>query len=352
MADFNVGIVGPGGIAKAHARACANLPGVRVKAIAGGRPERARAFQEQFAVADVYADYSDLLKDPAIDGIIVCTPNALHAPVTVAALEAGKHVLVEKPLAHNAEAADQIVAAQAATGKTVVLGMNNRFRADVVVARQYARELCGEIYYGRCGWFRRRGIPGWGTHFTRKDLSGGGPLVDIGVHMLDLCLDFMGYPEPISAVGAAYAKFGPEKRGFMTTRESDFSQGYYDVEDLASAHLRFANGAAVMLETSWAAETADRDWVEVLGTKGGVRVSQGKVQVFAEQFGRPVDLFPVIPQTHPEQMRTDLVQHFVHCCRTGEEPVASARTGLLLNRIFDAVYASAAAGGRQVLLQT
>jgi predicted dehydrogenase len=346
MADFAVGIVGPGGIARAHARACAAVPGVRVKAVAGGRPGRAQAFSEQYGVTDVYDDYAAMLQDPALDAVIICTPNALHAPMTIAALEAGKHVLVEKPLADTGAAAAAVAEAQRATGKTVAVALNNRFRQDVRAARQYAREQCGEIYYARCGWFRRRGIPGIGSHFTRRELSGGGPLVDIGVHMLDLCLDFMGYPEPVSVVGATYAKFGPFGRGEMPNRPGEGTA--YDVEDLASAHIRFANGATVVLEVSWALETEDRDWVEVMGTRGGVRLAGGKVQVFSEQFGRPVDSFPLLPQMPGEQMRTDLMAHFVHCCRTGEEPVAGVRHGLLLNRIFDAIYTSGAEDGRQV----
>jgi predicted dehydrogenase len=349
MADFTVGIVGPGGIARAHAKACAAVPGVRVKAVAGGRPGRAQAFGQQYGVPDVYDDYAGLLRDPAIDAVIICTPNALHAPMAVAALEAGKHVLVEKPLADSGAAAAAVAEAQRATGRTVAVALNNRFRQDVRLARQYAREDCGEIYYARCGCFRRRGIPAIGSHFTRRDLSGGGPLVDIGVHMLDLCLDFMGYPEPVSVSGAVYAKFGPAGRGEMPNRPGD-GTGVYDVEDLASAHIRLANGATVVLEVSWALDTNDRDWVEVMGTRGGVRLAEGKVQVFSERYGRPVDLFPQIPSSPPEQMRTDLVAHFVHCCRTGEEPVAGVWHGLLLNRIFDAIYASGADGGRQVAI--
>lgn len=347
MATFKVGIVGTGSIGQTHAKVCQATPGVQVKAIAELVPERARSFAKQFEIPDLHLDYRDMVKDPAIDAVIVCVPNALHAPVSVAALEAGKHVLIEKPLGLNAAAATQIVEAHKATGKTAMVALNNRFRPEIQLAKQYVQEECGELYYGRAAWIRRRGIPGWGSWFTRKDLSGGGPLIDIGVHMLDLCLDFFGYPDPVSVVGSTYAKFGPEKRGIGTWGVPDFEKGYYDVEDMASAHIRLASGGAINLEVSWALETDDREWVEVMGTRGGVRVSGGQVQVFTERFGRPVDMFPNLP---PGDQRTNLMQHFVHCCATGEEPLTSLRHGLVLNQVFDAIYASGAQGGRQIML--
>jgi predicted dehydrogenase len=345
MAAFNVGIIGLGSIAHAHVKACQAIPGVEVRAVATRSGDR--AFADRYRISDVYADYRELLTAREIDAVIICTPNALHAPMAIAALEAGKHVLVEKPLAENGASAAAIARAAESTGRTVMLALHNRFRQDVRLAREYVAE-CGRLYYGRCGWFRRRGIPGWGSWFTQHELAGGGPLVDIGVHMLDLCLDFLGYPEPVSAVGATYSVFGPERRGLSTYGKPDLEHGRFDVEDLASAHIRLANGAAVNLEVSWALETLDHDWVEVMGEHGGVRLAGGKVQVFGERHGRPYDLLPVLPPQASEQCRIDQMKHFVDCCATGAEPIASVRHGVTLNRIFDAVYQSGAEGGRQV----
>lgn len=345
MAELRVAIIGTGSVAHLHAEACLATPGVRLKAVVEVVPERARAFADRYRVPDVYADYRDVLKDPSIDAVIVCLPNYLHAPVAVAALEAGKHVLVEKPLATSAAEAAQVVAAQQATGRTLMVGLNNRFRPEVLLARQYAEAECGEVYYGRCGWFRRRGIPGWGSWFTQKAKAGGGPLLDIGVHMLDMCLFLMGYPEPVAATGATYAKFGPERRGLGGWGIPELEGGVFDVEDLAVGQIRFANGATVQLEVSWALHTQDSNWVEVMGTRGGVAIAGNKVQVYSERFGQPVDMAAA---PSGERDRVALLKHFVQCCATGEEPLTSGRHGLILNRIFDAIYASAARGGEQV----
>ena len=341
QAVFNVGLIGFGSIGQVHARICQAVPGVRVKAVATSQPDRAGG-------VPVYSDYRDLVRSPEIDAVIICTPNATHAPVAVAALEAGKHVLIEKPLAENSTAAAQVVAAQQASGKTAMLALNNRFRPEIVAARRHLQASAGELYYGRCGWFRRRGIPGWGSWFTQKAMAGGGPLIDIGVHMLDLCLDFLGYPDPVGVTGATYAKFGPERRGLGTWGVPDFERGHFDVEDMASAHIRLAGGAAVNLEVSWALETADRQWVEAMGTRGGVRFAGDRVELFAERWAQPTEV--EAPANSDEQARISMLTHFVACCRSGQEPAAPLRHGLILNRIFDAIYTSGARDGQQVQL--
>jgi predicted dehydrogenase len=342
---FRVGLAGAGTIAKSHAEVLRGLPGVKVTALAEAVPERGRAFAAEHGIETVYTDWKELIGQADLDAVVVCAPNFLHAPVAVAAMKAGKHVLVEKPMARTGTEAAEMVEVARQTGRTLMVALNNRYRADVGLLKEYAARF-GEIYYGRCGWFRRRGIPGWGSWFTRMETAGGGPMVDIGVHMLDMCLYLMGYPEPVSVTGSTYAKFGPHKKGLGTWGIPDWN-GYYDVEDLASAMVHFENGATVLLEVSWALNTGDRNWVEVMGTEGGLSLSDSKATIYSEQFGRPVDL---VPSAGANEDRLEQARHFVHCCRTGETPLTSPRHGLILNRIFDAVYESGKNGGRQVRL--
>lgn len=345
---FKIGLVGAGSIARAHADANKKLADVEITSLAEAVEDRGRAFAAEYGIPNFYTDYQQMLADPELDGVIVCLPNFLHAPVSIAAMKAGKHVLVEKPMALNSEAAAEMAAVAQQTGRTLMIALNNRYRADIQLMKKYAQEQFGEIYYGRCGLFRRRGIPGWGSWFTRMNQAGGGPLIDIGVHYLDMCLYLMGYPNPVSVTGSTYAKFGPNKKGTGAWGMPNWD-GYYDVEDLAGAMIHFDNGATVQLEVSWALNTADRAWLDIMGTEGGASLVADKPVIYSEQFGRPVDL---TPNAGPNNDRVQQAKHFVHCARTGEEPLTSPRHGLILNRIFDAIYESGRNGGRQVRLDS
>lgn len=351
MSDtFRFGLIGGGSIAAHHVSAIRANPGAQVVAVAEAIPDRGQAFAAEHGIPDVYTDYAEMLRRDDLDAVAVCVPNFLHAPAAIAAMEAGKHVLVEKPMALHSQAAAEMVAVQKATGRTMALGLNLRFREDLRLARQYTAQF-GTLYYGRCGWFRRRGIPGWGSWFTQKDKAGGGPLIDIGVHMLDMCLALLGYPEPTYVSGATYAEFGPHKRGLGNWGIPDFERGRYDVEDMASAFINFANGATVVLEVSWALNAVQRQWVEVMGKEGGLSltIEPKELRIFSEQFGQVVDL---VPQPAPEgKDRQLLTANFIHCCQTGEEPETAPRHGLILNRIFDAIYESSKNGGRQVAIR-
>lgn len=346
-ATFKIGLVGAGSIAKAHAEANKKVAGVEVTSLSETVEDRGRAFAAEHGIPNFYTDFNEMIADPDLDGVIVCVPNFLHAPVAIAAMKAGKHVLTEKPMGLNGTVAAEMVEVSRQTGKTLMVALNNRYRADIQLVKKYAEEQFGELYYGRCGWFRRRGIPGWGSWFTRMDRAGGGPLIDIGVHQLDMCLYLMGYPNPVAVTGSTYAKFGPNKKGIGSWGMPDWN-GYYDVEDLAGAMIHFDNGATVQLEVSWALNTADRNWIEIMGTEGGATIAEGKATVFSEQYGRTVDL--ALNAGAPNQDRIEQAKHFVHCARTGQEPLTSPRHGLILNRIFDAIYESGKNGGRQVQL--
>ncbi len=341
--NFKVGIIGTGGIAHAHAQAFM-AAGVDIVGAAEILEDRRRAFADRYDIPYHTSDYRELLRRENIDAVALCLPNALHSTVAVAAMEAGKHVLTEKPMAINAAEAERMVSAQKETQKTLLVGLQRRYAPVTTVAKQYAEEF-GRIYFGKCGYLRRSGIPGWGSWFTRREESGGGPCADIGVHVLDQCLYLMGYPKPVSVTASTYAEFGPEgrRKGGWGYRDPS---GYFDVEDLAAALISFENGASVIMEASWAMNRPDKRWVEVYGTEGGMEVGDG-LQVYSEKFGSPVDASPQVPQ---QEARLVMVEHFLACCRTGTTPLTSPEQGLTLSRIFDAVYESGADNGRQVIL--
>ncbi len=340
---FNVAIIGAGGISRTHAEGFNSVSDAKIVAVAEPREDRRTAFAQKNDVALAVADYRELLPNPDIDAFVLCVPNYLHSVIAIDAMKAGKHVLTEKPMAANIAGAQEMVKVQKETGKTLMVSLQRRFEAITQLAKRYAGDV-GELYYGRCGWFRREGIPGWGSWFTRQEESGGGPVNDIGVHLLDLCLYLMGYPEPVSVSAATYSKFGPKKQGLGGWGYPEWD-GYFDVEDLASMYIHFANGATVVCEVSWAANTRQREWVEVMGTEGGITLGEQFAVYKNDTHGSPVDLSPI---PRPVNQRIAITKHFIECCRTGKEPLTSPKNGLILNKIFDAAYRSASAGGTQM----
>jgi predicted dehydrogenase len=256
---INVGIIGSGGIAEgAHMPGYLATPGVRVIAVCDVVKEKAERFAEKYGIpkTNVFTDYKKIAEMDELDAVSVCTPNNFHAGPTVAALEAGKHVLCEKPIAGNAVDGQAMVDAAKKAKKILQIGLHLRFMPSSQFLKKYIEsgEL-GQIYYARAVTMRRRGIPSWGA-FVQKKMSGAGPLVDIGVHELDMIVWLMGCPKPIGAAGRTYTMFGNRKDvaiGDWGMWDAD----NYDVEDFAVAYINFENGISATLETSWAAHISN-----------------------------------------------------------------------------------------------
>jgi len=345
LEQVNVGVVGVG-IGHLHIEGYSKCPEARVLAVCDINEDRAHRVAAEFGVPHVYTDYNEMLRLESIDAVSVCTPNHLHAPVTIAAFEAGKHVICEKPLAMTPEEGKAMVAASKNAGKKFMTAFNNRFRGDTQVLKRFIENGdLGEIYYAKTGWIRRKGIPGMGGWFTTKSMSGGGPLIDIGVHVLDLALWLMGNPKAVSVSGAAYAKFGPRGEGTGTWGIAE-KDGLYDVEDLAAAFIRLDTGATVMLEASWASHI-ERDviYTNLVGTKGGADVEP--LRIYTDMRGTTVDITPGFPHQSGHEME---IRHFVDCMLNGTEPISTGEHGLEVTRILDATYRSAETG-REVILQ-
>lgn len=344
--SIGIGVIGAGNISYAHLQAFSQLPDARLVAVADVVQPMAQKRAAEFNIPHVYGDHRLLLERADVDAAVVCVPNFLHAPVAIEALAAGKHVLCEKPMATDPAAAAAMVEAAKRAQKILMIGLNYRYRADSrYLKKEIERGAFGTVYFGKTGWFRRRGIPGWGTWFTQKSKSGGGPLIDIGVHMLDLCWWLMGSPRPVSVSGATFAAFGPKKEGLGTWGTPNF-EGYFDVEDLASGFIKCENGAAITLDVSWAAHTPDRHFLSVMGEKAGASMFEGGLRIYTTQGGQNAD---IVPETAGENERMVLSRHFLECVRTGQTPISSGEQGLWVTRMLDGLYRSAATG-REVLL--
>ena len=301
--------------------------------------------QRNSVLQRVLANPEELIDHPDVDAVIIGVPNQFHAPLAIRAIEAGKHVLMEKPMGINSNAAKQILKASRASDKVVMIGHQMRWESiPMQIKEQVERGELGRIYTAKAGWMRRKGIPGWGTWFTRMDQSGGGPLIDIGVHMLDLSLYLMGNPKPVSVYGATYAEFGPRKMGIGTWGKPNW-EGTYDVEDLATALIKMEDGSTLALEVSWAVhmDTDNTPFVHLMGTEGGASYRGANGKLLTEKFDRAEETELRKPE-NDEGERNRLSRHFLACIREGKQPITSALTGFTNNLVLDAIYESSRSG--------
>lgn len=331
--------IGAGGIAeKKHLNEYAKLADIELAAVCDPDLKAAERLAGKFGVPKVYADYQELFEAEKLDLVSICTPNCLHAPIAVKALEKGVHVHCEKPLAIHAQGAQAIVDAKNRYGRMVMVALNNRFTQESLFVKKYADAgLFGEIYHAKCGWRRRNGIPGKGAWFTDRKLSGGGALIDLGVHFLDLTLYFMGYPQAQSVSGAVYSKFG-ESTNRLRPGYRNNGDGRFDVEDLAVGMVRMENHATIDFEFSWASNIEkETKYYELLGTKGGVAFRDGELKIFSEVLDTSIN---IVPELNSAIRSMNEFEHFVECIRTGREPAASPEQAVSLMKIIDGIYLS------------
>lgn len=344
---IRIGLIGAGNIGNVHLQEFGKLKELcDFVAVTDTFLPLAEQRAKQYGIPVVSATPEELIKREDVDAVIVAVPNHAHAPLTILALEHGKHVLVEKPMGLDSAAAKEIVRAQKRTGKTVMVAHQMRWEPlTLQVKEQIDRGELGKIYTAKTGWYRRKGIPGWGTWFTQHEQSGGGPLIDIGVHMLDMAFFLMGEPKPVSVYGSAYAEFGPRKKGIGSWGKPDWN-GTYNVEDLATAIIKMEDGSSLTLEVSWAVhmDTDSAPFLHIMGSDGGavLRGDQGKF--LTERFDQTVDVTLTAPE-EDEGSRVRLSKHFLECIREGKTPWTSAETGLRSNLIIDAIYESSRNGG-------
>jgi predicted dehydrogenase len=352
---LRVGVIGAG-VGALHLAAYAQLPQVEIVALAGLDDERVRRVAAEYQVPQTYREYQDLLAAPGIDAVSVCLPNALHAPVSIAAMRAGKHVLVEKPLARSAAEGREMLAVAAETGRVLMVSFDKRYRGDVQWIKQYIDTgALGRIYYAKAHWMRRSGIPRLGSWFVSKEIAGGGPLIDLGVHVLDIAMYLLGEPRALAVSANTYAEFGPRGlKGWLGRQQFSDEKATYDVEDLATAFIRLEGGATLLLEASWATHSAAGDdfGVTLYGTEGGVELMvrnytyDNTVRVFTDVGGMPTDLAPRILKADGHLA---VIRRFVEAVLDDGPRVPSAEDGLRRAMLLEACYQSAAEG-REIVI--
>jgi len=342
--ELRVGIIGMGKIGEVHARAFRSVPGAEVAAICDAMPERLHAKGDELGLGRRYADYRKLLRDPDLDAVVIATPNCAHCRTALDALRAGKHVLCEKPMALNARQARRMVEAARAAGKVLQMGMVWRYKSECIVAKEYvSKGALGDIYHMKAVWRRRRGVPGLGRWFTTKAKSGGGVMIDIGVHFLDMAMWLSGKWKAESVSAAAYSKFGPRMRRYVYTSmwagPPDYD-GVFDVEDYATGLVRFAGDTTLSFAFSWAANCPEEMYVEILGDRGGLRLQLGEgLFLFTEYKGKLATIRPEYPETRHFELQAE---SFVNAVRGGRRPGATAEEGLAVMALLDAIQRSGA----------
>ncbi len=356
MDKLRIGIVGVGWPGQRHIEGYQKHPDAQIVALSDVNIEAAEQVKAQYNVdgARISGDYRDLLSDDDIDAVSICTPNFLHAPMAIDALDAGKHVLLEKPLAHTLADGERLAAKVAERpNQAFMIAFNNRYRPDSAVLKQEIEGgTLGRIYYAKTGWLRGAAeftLRGW---FTQRERSGGGPLIDLGVHMLDLTLWFMGNPRPVSVSGSVYSEFNQFLREHTGTD--------VDVEDLATAFIKLDNGATVVLDVSWLShiEQSNLVYAQLFGSKGGAKLERGggedlkilttagsgagrTTMVNAPQFNTLSAQKPNF-QLH-ESFRAEIAD-FVESVTQRRQPGATITHGLDILRVLDAIYRSAETG--------
>lgn len=340
MEKIRVGIIGCGGIAtKVHIPALMEQPDVQIVAVCDVDRSRSKATAEKFGIPNVFPGYEELTAMSDLDAVDICTPNDSHMAPTIAALEAGRHVLVEKPIGRNAVEAQAMVDAAKISGRKFMVAQCCRWLPDSKVLKRFIDGgAMGEMYYASIKALRRRGIPNWGV-FTDKEKQGGGPLIDIGVHILDTTLWLLGHPKPIAASGATYTKFG--KRGDIFNSYGPWDYKNYTVEDFAAGFVRFENGATLTIESSFMANIEkDKLSLSILGTEGGCQTDP--LKLFREEHGTLIDVTPVcVPES---KMYHGEIRGFLDCIQNDTEPPVTGEQALQLIKIFDAIYKSSEVG--------
>jgi predicted dehydrogenase len=344
---LRVGVVGLGYAGEQHLKNFLRMPNVEAVALAGLEEDRLQELGGRYGVPNLYKSWEDLVARDDLDVVSIGAPNHLHAPIAISALKGGRHVLCEKPLARTGAEAEGIVRAAREADRAVHIAFTQRERGDVQALKRHVDEgNLGRIYHAKATWMRRNGIPGMGGWFTSKEMAGGGPLIDLGVHMIDMALYLMGEPEVESVSCATYAELGPRGRG----GRGDFGlmQGDkpYEVEDLATAFIRLSEGATLNLEAGWAAyrESSDDFGVTLYGTDGGAEMkvrnygTSDTVRIYTDVAGAPA---VVMPEIEPREGHFAVIKHFVETIRSGDWEGQFGEDGLDRARIIDACYASA-----------
>ncbi|MGE9267624.1 MAG: Gfo/Idh/MocA family protein [Verrucomicrobiales bacterium] len=350
-----VGVIGAGGMLQYHA-AGFRAAGGEIVAVADVAPGAAAKAAAEWDIPQSYEDVAEMLAESGCDAVSVIVPNKFHAPLAIQCLEAGKHVFCEKPPALNAAQVEEMIAAADKAGKKLMFNFNNRARPESVKMMEFIKDgTAGEINSAQAKWIRRTGIPGFGGWFTNKNFAGGGALIDL-LHMIDLAMYFMGYPEPAQVLGQTFDTHIKDKNFKGPWGIPDREDGVTDVESAAHGFVTFKTGQVLSLQVSWA-EMVKREEVSVVfqGTKAGGKVQRlfgedgidetaiDTCELYVQEDGKSVD--KDIDFAESEDMgRIASATNFVQAIDGTAEPLNTAEQGLKLMKVIDAIYESARTG--------
>lgn len=348
---LRAGIIGLG-IGKAHMRGYRLSPDVEMVAVCDANPKRLEEVGDEFEVPGRYTDYPTMLAEANLDMVSVCLPNSLHAEASIAALEAGAHVLCEKPMAVTSADALRMTTTAQKHDRRLMMAYNYRYRPDSRWLYRVAQAgQLGTIYRIYASWRRETGVPGWGW-FGSQAMSGGGALIDLGVHVLDLALWLLGFPEAKTVSGEMNTYFGPKSLKTWGRKPGDPVPGGFDVDDSGVGFIRLANGATIHLHASWAEHTQpqeDRVRLEIQGTEGTALLNianyrkEDTLRMFTEIQGEPVTVIPslrTVEHSGHEAMIPDLVDSILR----GLPSPTDGWQGLASVRILEGLYESARKG--------
>lgn len=342
---LKVGVIGTGGIVNTHMPGWAASGITEVVAGSDVSEEAMTKWGERYGVTRLTTKAEDLINDPDIDIIDICTPNNYHAPLAIAAMKAGKHVICEKPLAPNPQAIREMIAARDESGKLLMTAQHQRFRGiSKAMKAEIDAGALGDVYHAR-GWMLRRSALLPRPGFVYKRHSGGGACIDIGVHILDLTLWFMGNPEPIAVSGVSRSELAFHKGGFSIW-SADPIPGDMDVEEFAAAFVRFDNGATLILEVSWILHhnTPSEDMqMWLYGTNGGSHWP--KCEIYStnyetqQHYNRTLQITRDINEAHAQECI-----EFAHAVANGAPSPVPAEQSLQVQTILDGIYRSQESG--------
>ncbi len=338
--ELRCGVVGLG-MGKGHIRGFQNDPNCAVVAIADLNEELLGKCKEEFEIEQAYTDAEEMFAKANLDIVSIVTPNKFHNPLTVAALKSNCNVLCEKPMAMNLAEAQEMKRVADECGKKLAINFSYRFsQMSYALKQQVDSGVVGDIYFGRTIWRRRRGCPKFGGWFGTKELAGGGPLIDLGVHRIDLALWLMGHPNPISVCGNTY--------NIIAKRMAEEQKKHFSVEDLAAGIVKFDNGATLIVEASWAMNNNQNEHMitELYGNKGGIvqkNVGGGyqfTAEVYSEEGG---NLYTKVLDKAVGDVPSSMTE-FANAVLEDREPMNTAEHGIKVQKILDGLYLSSEEG--------
>lgn len=352
MSKVKIGIIGVGSIAESHINAYLKNPDAELYAFCDINESRLKEMGEKYGVTHLFTDKDEMLALSEIDAVSICVWNSQHAPCTIAALNAGKNVLCEKPMAMSAKEAEEMKAAADKNGKLLMIGFVRRYGNDSKIMQDFIKnDYFGDIYYAKATYLRRDGNPGgW---FGDKSRSGGGPLIDLGVHVIDLVRFLSGNPKPISVYGAAFQKLFDRKGSIGAPKylsSSSSKNDICDVEDLASAMIRFDNGEVLAVEASFSLNIKnDTGTIEMFGTKAGAKLNP-ELEIFGDICNYQSNISLAAPSSLSfGGLFENEINHYIDCILNGTKCISPAEDGIVMMQILDAIYESAATGHEVII---